>query len=85
MIKGLFSKYILQYGDTNTKKIVKAQVLLREAGSNLEINGEYTIGMVSAVRSYQKKHNLEATGKIDKKTWRLLKKELSIWKMLIGR
>lgn len=77
--------YVLQYGSTNTKQILRAQVYLKESGSNLEVNGEYTIGMVSAVRSFQKKNGLEPTGKIDRKTWRLLRKELSFWRMFMGR
>lgn len=77
--------YVLQYGSTNAKRILRAQVYLKESGSNLEVNGEYTIGMVSAVRSFQKKNGLEPTGKIDIKTWRLLKKQLSFWRMFMSR
>ena len=78
-------KIILQYGDTDSKKISTAQMYLRAAGSNLELNGEYTIGMVSAVRNYQKRHELEVTGKIDKQTWKALKKEISTFRILFGR
>ena len=78
-------KCILQYGDVNPKKIMTAQVCLRQAGSNLELNGEYTIGMVSAVRNFQKKNGLPITGKIDRKTWRKLKKNVSIIRMIFSR
>lgn len=78
-------KIVLQYGDTDSKKISTAQMYLKAAGSNLELNGEYTIGMVSAVRNYQKKKGLPITGKIDRRTWRMLKREISIFKVLFGR
>lgn len=78
-------KYILQYGDENPKKIMIAQICLREDGSKIELNGEYTIGMVSAVAAFQKRNGLEVTGKIDRKTWWKLRRKVSTFRLMFGR
>ena len=49
--------------------VKECQQLLRKAGSSIKATGEFTIGMLSAVKSFQKKNKLEATGKIDAKTF----------------
>lgn len=51
---------------TNVKK---AQEMLRKLGSTVKVTGEFTIGMMSAVRSFQKKNGLAVTGIMNKKTW----------------
>lgn len=71
----------MEYGDRG-KKVKIAQKCLKKAGSNISVTGVYSIGMVSAVSKYQKAHNLNRTGKIDKRTWAILKKELPFWKRL---
>ena len=48
------------------------QELLRNAGSSIKINGEFTIGMLSAVKSFQNKHKLIPNGKIDEATMKAL-------------
>ena len=51
---------------TNVKK---AQEMLRKLGSTVKVTGEFAIGMMSAVRSFQKKNGLAVTGIVNKKTW----------------
>lgn len=58
----------LEYGEKG-KSIEEAQKLLQKAGSTIKVSGLFTIGMVSAVKRFQKNHNLPVTGVIDKKTW----------------
>jgi len=65
-------KFMLKYGDEN-KDVLEAQKLLKAAGSTITPNGKYTIGMVSAVKAFQKKNGLAVTGKIDSKTMTKLK------------
>lgn len=65
----------MKYRDRG-RKVRIAQMCLQKAGSNIEVNGYYSIGMISAVSKYQKDHNIEPTGKIDKKTWKVLRKEI---------
>lgn len=59
---------VMEYGDEG-KIVIDAQKLLQKAGSKIQLNGIYTIGMRTAVKSFQKKHKLEVTGTIDEKTW----------------
>lgn len=65
-------KFMLKYGDEN-KDVLEAQKLLKATGSTIEPNGKYTIGMISAVKAFQKKNGLAITGKIDSKTMTKLK------------
>lgn len=62
---------VLKYGDSG-KNVADAQELLRLAGSKIKVNGEFTIGMVTAVKAFQKKNKLKITGTIDQKTWEKL-------------
>ena len=55
------------YGEAGAR-IIKAQKLLAKAGSSIKPNGIYSIGMVTAVKAFQKKHKLPVTGEIDAKT-----------------
>lgn len=50
------------------KEIRDCQKALRAAGSTIQINGKFGIGMFSAVKAFQKKNNLKVTGEIDLKT-----------------
>ena len=59
---------VLKYGDKGVQ-VRKAQKLLKLDGSKILVNGEYTIGMSTAVKAFQKRHKLPATGTIDQKTW----------------
>lgn len=61
------TKFMLKYGDEN-KEVLEAQKLLQIVGSKVRVNGKFSIGMISAVRAFQKKNGLEITGKIDSKT-----------------
>ena len=64
----MIAKFIkMAYGEAGAR-ITKAQKLLAKAGSSIKPNGIYTIGMVSAVKAFQKKHKLPVTGVIDAKT-----------------
>ena len=68
------AKFIkMAYGEAGAR-ITKAQKLLARAGSSIKPNGVYTIGMVSAVKAFQKKHKLPVTGVIDAKTMNKLAK-----------
>ena len=58
----------LEFGDKN-KDVEKAQQMLQKVGSTIKVTGEFTIGMTSAVKAFQKKNGLKVTGIIDKKTW----------------
>lgn len=55
------------------RDIMEIQQLLKEAGSTIKVNGKYTIGMLTAVKCFQKKNGLAVTGKIDLKTMNKLK------------
>ena len=57
----------MAYGEAGAR-ITKAQKLLAKAGSSIKPNGIYSIGMVTAVKAFQKKHRLPVTGVIDAKT-----------------
>lgn len=63
---------ILKYG-AEGKEVVEAQVMLQRAGSKVKATGKYTIGMIAAVRAFQKKNGLEVTGRLDSKTMRKLR------------
>lgn len=64
----MVAKFIkMAYGEKSTR-ITKVQKLLAKAGSGIKPNGIFSIGMVSAVKAFQKKHNLPVTGVIDAKT-----------------
>ena len=52
--------------------VLKVQQLLAKNGSTIAQNGYYTIGMVSAVKAFQRRNGLAETGKIDKETWEKL-------------
>lgn len=61
----------LKLNDTG-KDILEASRLLKKAGSSLKPTSTFTIGMMSAVKAFQKKHKLAVTGRIDLKTWNKL-------------
>ncbi|MBO7450994.1 MAG: peptidoglycan-binding protein [Clostridiales bacterium] len=52
--------------------VTDCQKLLVKAGSTIKVNGEFTIGMFSAVKAFQKKNGLPVTGKVDEKTMKAL-------------
>ena len=58
---------VMKYG-MEGKMVADAQKALQKAGSTIQINGKYTIGMVSAVKAFQRKNKLKVTGEIDAKT-----------------
>ena len=57
----------MKYG-MEGKMVADAQKALQKAGSTIKVNGKYTIGMVSAVKAFQKRNTLKVTGIIDAKT-----------------
>ena len=63
---------VIGYGAEGTE-VMEAQKLLQAYGSKIKADGKFTIGMVSAVKAFQKKHNLSVTGAIDSKTITKLK------------
>ena len=62
----------LKYG-MEGNDVAEVQKLLQAAGSTIKVTGKYTIGMFTAVKTFQKKHDLEVTGKVDAKTMSKLK------------
>lgn len=64
----MVAKFIkMAYGEAGGR-VTKAQKLLVKAGSKITVNGIYSIGMVSAVKAFQKRNKLPVTGEIDAKT-----------------
>ena len=61
----------LEYGDKGAN-VEKAQEMLQAAGSKIQVNGLFTIGMTTAVKCFQRKNLLKETGIIDSKTWEKL-------------
>ena len=53
-------------------KVREAQELLKKAGSTIKVTGVFSIGMYSAVKAFQKKQGLKATGAIDEGTLKVL-------------
>lgn len=69
---------------TSEKDILKAQKWLANLGSSIRPTGKWSIGMQTAVYSFQRKYRLLITGELDKETWKQLKKENS-WTKKISR
>lgn len=67
------SKKYPVYGDEG-KEVLKYQKLLQKTGSTIKANGVFSIGMVSAIKAFQKKNKLSQTGKLDTKTAAALEK-----------
>ena len=65
----IFKKMVL---NDKGPQIKVAQELLKKAGSAIKVTGVFSIGMLSAVRAFQKKNGLKATGIIDNATWKKL-------------
>jgi peptidoglycan hydrolase-like protein with peptidoglycan-binding domain len=60
-----------KYGDKGAA-VTKVQRMLVRSGSTIKVTGEFTIGMTAAIRCFQKKNGLNATGKLDAKTMNAL-------------
>lgn len=56
-----------KFGDSGLE-VLKYQKMLQKAGSTIQANGKFTIGMMSAIKAFQKKNGIKVTGKLDKKT-----------------
>ena len=56
-------------------RVEKIAQMLRKHGSSIKDTKKFTIGMKTAVKSFQKKHNLIPTGDVDRETWKELKKD----------
>lgn len=67
---------------TTEKDILKAQKWLRNLGSSIKLTGKMSIGMETALCTFQRKNLLPITGKLDKITWKALKKANPWWKQL---
>ena len=55
--------------------VLEVSKLLAYHGSKLQETDYYSIAMLSAVYSFKKKHGLEKSDIIDKKTWKALRKK----------
>lgn len=55
--------------------VLEASKSLQKHGSKLKETDIFTLAMRSAVISFQKKHDIEPTGVIDKQTWKALRKK----------
>ena len=64
---------VLQYGMMG-EDVTTLQKLLQKDGSTVKITGLFNIGTVSAVKAFQRRHNLPTTGIVDAKTRAALKK-----------
>ncbi len=78
MVAKTVKKYPV-YGDEG-KEVLKYQKLLQKAGSKIQLNSIFTIGMASAIRCFQKKNKLAQTGKLDAKTATALEKTKTVKK-----
>ena len=67
-VKKTTAEWKMEIGNKGTN-VKQAQEMLHKLGSTIKVTGEFTVGMMSAIRSFQKKNGLAATGKMDKKTW----------------
>ena len=67
---------------TTEKDILKAQKWLRNLGSSIKLTGKMSIGMETALCTFQRKNLLPITGKLDTITWKALKKANPWWKQL---
>lgn len=67
---------------TTEKDILKAQKWLRNLGSSIKLTGKMSIGMETALCTFQRKNLLPITGKLDGITWKALKKANPWWKQL---
>lgn len=65
-----------------TMNIVKAQKMLRNLGSKIQVNGRWSIGMQTSICSFQRRRCLLITGELDKATWKELKKQNRWWRRL---
>ena len=54
--------------------VKELQTLLRKDGSNIAVDGIFGLGTLSAVRAFQKRHNLVIDGIVGPKTWGALLK-----------
>lgn len=54
---------------SDAPQVKAAQKMLAAHGSTIKPNGIFGIGMLSAVKAFQKRVGLKITGVIDKKTW----------------
>ena len=57
-----------KYGDEG-KQVTELQKLLKQNGSKIQINGRFTIGVTTAIKSFQQKNGLKETGVVDTRTW----------------
>ena len=67
-VKKTTAEWKMKIGDKGAN-VKQAQEMLHKLGSTIKVTGEFTVGMMSAIRSFQKKNGLATTGKMDKKTW----------------
>lgn len=59
------------YGDEG-KEVLKYQKLLQKTGSTIQASGKFTVGMTTAIKTFQKKNSLKVTGKLDAATVKAL-------------
>lgn len=50
------------------KVVLEYQKLLQKAGSKIQLNGKFTIGMATAIKCFQKKNKLLVNGYLDTRT-----------------
>ena len=61
-------KFIPAVMGEESARIIKIRKLLAKAGSSIKPGKKFDIGMLSAVKSFQAKHKLKVTGKVDAQT-----------------
>jgi carboxyl-terminal processing protease len=62
------AKFVKMVYGEKSDRVKKVQKLLAKAGSTIKPSGVFSIGMLTAVKAFQKKHNLPVTGEVDAKT-----------------
>lgn len=62
------TKFIPAILNEESDRILKIRKLLAKAGSTIKPGKKFDIGMLSAVKAFQKRHKLKVTGKVDAST-----------------
>lgn len=70
------------YNPYNTKDLTKAQKWLQNCGSKIQVTGQWSIAMRSALCCFQRKAGILITGELDLDTWKELKRQNRWWKRL---
>lgn len=62
------AKFVPAVLGEETDRILKIRKMLAKAGSSIKPGKKFDIGMLSAVKAFQKKHGIKVSGKVDAAT-----------------